>query len=92
MGRADIVTFEGLLVHQIRSTTEARHPITMASPSANVFLPNMYDSTFDFWTGWALSNVANSTTPGFLNQYAAFPGRGGNGSDFLCRGLRQYVP
>ncbi len=81
IGRAEIVTFEGLL--------GAPNSFNNGGPTSNsngfnvgsVFLPNMYDSTFDFWTGWALSNVANSTTPGYLNQYAAFPGRGGNASD-----------
>jgi hypothetical protein len=81
IGRADIVTFEGLL--------GSPNSFNNGGPSSNsngftvgsVFLPNMYDSNFDFWTGWALSNVANATTPGFSNQYAAFPGRGGNASD-----------
>ncbi|XZE56304.1 DUF4465 domain-containing protein [Planctomycetaceae bacterium SH139] len=32
-----------------------------------------------FWSGWAYSNVVNSVSPGFMNQYAAFPGGGSDG-------------
>ena len=34
----------------------------------------------DFFLGFSYSNVADSTTPGLANQYAAFPGSGANGS------------
>ena len=78
--RADIVTFEGFL--GTPNSFDNGGPVSNSSgfTVGPVFLPNMYDSTFDFWTGWALSNVSNSTTPGFFNQYAAFPGSGGNQS------------
>ena len=45
-----------------------------------VFLPNYYDSEFFYWTGWAVSNVTDKTTPGFGNQYSAITGSGYNGS------------
>ncbi|MBK8620921.1 MAG: DUF4465 domain-containing protein [Saprospiraceae bacterium] len=45
-----------------------------------VFLPNYYDREFFYWTGWAVSNVTDKTTPGFGNQYSAIPGSGFNGS------------
>ncbi len=47
------------------------------------FLPNDYmDNDFGgSWTGWSLSSVQNSNTPGFMNQYAARPGAGNEGSD-----------
>src|SRR5262245_175379 len=43
---------------------------------------NSYNATFGAWEGWAYSNVVNTTTPGFTNQYAAYnlPGGGGDGS------------
>lgn len=37
-------------------------------------------TTFEFWSGWAYSNMQDSTTSGFQNQYAAFPGAGAGGS------------
>ncbi len=48
--------------------------------SGGVYFGNSYTGDFlpdfDFWSGWAYSNVSNSTSPGFTNQYAAFPGGG----------------
>lgn len=35
------------------------------------FLP-----AFDFWSGWAYSDVVNVATPGVANQYASLPGGG----------------
>lgn len=37
---------------------------------------------FDFWDGFSYSNVADATTAGFTNQYAAFPGSGSNSSQY----------
>jgi hypothetical protein len=34
----------------------------------------------DFWSDFAISQVADGTNPGFGNQYAAFPGSGSGGS------------
>lgn len=51
---------------------------TIGSPGASVSLLNEFTQTpsFSFWSGFALSNVVDTTTPGFTNQYAAFPGGG----------------
>lgn len=54
--------------------------------SGNVSLPNTYSADFDFWSGWALSAVDDSDTPGFGNQYAAAAGRGVDGSDVYAVG------
>jgi len=35
--------------------------------------------SFDFWSGWAYSNVEDASTPGFLNQYASAAGGGSDG-------------
>lgn len=51
--------------------------------SNGVFFNNDYNGdflpTFDFWSGWAYSDVQDSNTPFFTNQYAAFPGGGADG-------------
>lgn len=54
--------------------------------SGGVHFGNSYDSSFGgFWNGFSYSNVINTTTPGFTNQYAAFspgsPGAGAGGSN-----------
>jgi hypothetical protein len=48
--------------------------------SGNVFLPNTYDQTFQFWDGWAISSVTDNSTPGFGNQYSAIAGGGAEGT------------
>ncbi|MFQ3670419.1 MAG: DUF4465 domain-containing protein [Verrucomicrobiia bacterium] len=49
--------------------------------SNTVFFGNSYDSSFGgFWNGFAYSNVNDTTTPGFGNQYAAFTGTAYSGS------------
>lgn len=40
---------------------------------------NVEFETAEFGPGWSYSNVNNTTTPGFTNQFAAFPG-GGSGA------------
>ena len=39
---------------------------------------NTYDSTWDYWTGAAYSNVQDKTTAGFGNQFASYAGGGIN--------------
>ncbi len=42
---------------------------------------NTFDTSFGgFYEGFAISNTVDTTTPGFVNQYAAFPGSGSGGS------------
>jgi len=38
------------------------------------------DFNYEFWAGWAVSNHADKTTPGFGNQYSAITGKGAGGS------------
>lgn len=47
--------------------------------SGGVAFNNNYTLNFQSWTGWSWSNVADATTAGFGNQYAAAPGGGSNG-------------
>ena len=34
------------------------------------------------WSGWSVSNITDNTTPGYDNQYSAYPGGGADGSEF----------
>lgn len=47
----------------------------------SIFLPNDYNDDFMSWTGWALSNVVDTSTPGFFNQYACIAGSGNDDSE-----------
>jgi hypothetical protein len=48
--------------------------------SCDTFFNNSYNSFYGSWSGWAYSNVQDTTTPGYTNQYAAYPGSGADGS------------
>lgn len=41
---------------------------------------NSYDATFGSWSGYAISNFTDVTTPGWANQYSSFTGSGYDGS------------
>jgi hypothetical protein len=45
-----------------------------------VYLTNVYDTAWASWNGFSISNVTDNTTPGWFNQYSAFPGSGYDGS------------
>jgi hypothetical protein len=45
--------------------------------SGDYTFTNEYDSSFGgFWSGFAVSNTKNDSTPGFLNQYSSITGGG----------------
>lgn len=46
----------------------------------NVRLPNAFDTTFNSYSGWAISSMADTTTAGFTNQYSSIAGGGADGS------------
>ena len=50
--------------------------------SGNAIFPNTYNGSFGgYWeSGWAYSNMKDSTTAGYMNQYSARTGVGYNGS------------
>ncbi len=50
--------------------------------SGNVFLPNTFEviDGFAFWSGWSLSTLTDTETPGFGNQFSAITGEGVDGS------------
>jgi len=50
--------------------------------SGDVELPNTFTDfgTFVAWTGWSISAVEDTISPGFVNQYASWAGTGFNGS------------
>jgi len=41
---------------------------------------NNYNTQFDYWSGFVVSNRTDITSPGYLNQYSAFAGGGAFGS------------
>ena len=43
--------------------------------TGGVAFHNEYDSTWGSWAGWAYANRTDTTTPGWGNQYSAYPAR-----------------
>ncbi len=48
--------------------------------SAGIHFSNDYNSDFGSWSGFAYSNMSDTTTVGFFNQYSGFVGSGAGGS------------
>ncbi len=50
--------------------------------SGGVTFPNNYDTAggLEFWTGFSYSNMTDTATAGFMNQYSCYAGSGNNGS------------
>ncbi|WZP00682.1 DUF4465 domain-containing protein [Isosphaeraceae bacterium EP7] len=52
-------------------------PVVVGSfQSGGASFGNAYDTTYGSWNGFAYSNVNDTTTPGFTNQFAAVTGTG----------------
>ncbi len=47
----------------------------------NIRLHNSYNDEWDSWSGWAISTMTDTITPGFTNQYSCISGGGANDSD-----------
>lgn len=46
----------------------------------NVILPNSFNVDYGSWSGWAITNHTDTSTPGFGNQYSSIVGTGNGGS------------
>ncbi len=44
--------------------------------SGNVFFPNYFDTEWNSWSGFAVSNITDNETNGYENQYSAITGTG----------------
>lgn len=58
-----------------------------ASPDPGFFgeaslFENNYDTIYNSWSGFAISNHTDVSTPGWMNQYSAFPGSGYNSDQY----------
>ncbi len=90
------VTFEDLTPTQLYAGGGAFENGAVDQPnfqSGPLTFETGYSSDFGgSWQGWAYSNTTDVTTPGFGNQYSAFPGGGGNTSSTYVVGTRFGQP
>lgn len=74
---AEVVDFEGLLSTPNSFYNGGPNSNTDGFTIGSSYFPNEYSSDFGgYWSGWAYSNVVNSTNGSYTNQYASFPGSG----------------
>lgn len=48
--------------------------------SGDLFFVNAYNTDWDSWSGFSVSEKQDTWTPGYANQYSAIPGEGAGGS------------
>lgn len=75
---AAIVTFEEITLPPAGYLNQST-PVGGFNVHGTTFRNN-YNSTYNSWSGFAVSNRTDNTTPGYLNQYSAFTGGGAGGS------------
>ena len=99
---ATIVTFEGLPLGNPGSDGSTQYGSTGTYywngsnsggnfTTQNATFLNVYDTMFGSWEGFAYSNLTDSTTGGFGNQYSAIAGGGAGGSAKYGVGFQPYV-
>lgn len=54
--------------------------ITGLIQSGGLTFNNTFSLDYGSWSGFAYSNITDKTTPGFQNQFSAFPGKGAGAS------------
>jgi len=80
------VDFEDLTLPDSESYWSGNYPsggsgeLTSFS-SRGVSFNNFSDGDYAYWEGFAYSNMSDTTTPGYTNQYSAYPGTGYDGGD-----------
>ncbi len=76
----DTVNFESILLNSNSHNNGA--DLSGGFTENGVFFSNYYDTTYQYFTGFAISNESDVTTAGFSNQYSSFAGGGDNSSNF----------
>jgi hypothetical protein len=46
--------------------------------NGNIFLSNSFNPTWQSWSGWGISSMTDTLTPGYLNDFSAVTGSGYN--------------
>lgn len=90
--RGEVVTFQDLTVPQAGyfngdpGNLDPGDEVSQPWLSGGAAFSNTYgidgDFSFPYWSGFAYSNVVDTTTAGFTNQYASYPGGGYQSSTY----------
>ena len=76
--KTNIVSFEDITLNEtgFNNGSDGSGGFT----SGNAVFKTSYDATYNFWSGFAVSNHSDSITPGIVNQYSSITGSGANSS------------
>jgi len=58
--------------------------------SSGVSFENLYNASWDSWSGWAYSTTTDVTTEGYLNQYSSFAGTAFGGQTYGIAFMDSY--
>lgn len=50
--------------------------------AGNVFMPNNFNPNWNAWSGWAITSMRDTVTPGYTNDLSAITGTGYNSSTY----------
>ncbi len=50
--------------------------------SGGAYFQNNYHTSWGSWDGWSVSNTTDTTTPGYTNQFSAYPGSAHSGTQY----------
>ena len=76
-----VSTFENLTLSPDSYWDGSSNPMGTTFTSGNGIFPNFYDTAWAYWaSGWAYSNMKDSTTAGYTNMYSARTASGYNNS------------
>jgi hypothetical protein len=50
--------------------------------NGNIFLPNSFNAAWQSWSGWGISSMTDTLTPGYLNDFSAITGSGYNSTTY----------
>ena len=53
---------------------------SMGFEENDILFPNLFNTNYDSWSGWAISTMTDTLTPGFINQYSCIAGEGAEAS------------
>jgi len=93
---AQVADFQDLVLGPNSYWNGSADPAAGGFTTGTVFFNNSYVvdefSGWAFWGGWAYSNMTDTTTPGYGNQYSAIAGGGHSGGNYGVAYVDTYAP
>jgi len=88
-----VSTFENLTITADSYWDGSSDPMGTTFTSGNGIFPNFYDTAWAYWaSGWAYSNMKDSTTAGYTNLFSARTATGyNNSSNYIIGQQASYI-